>query len=433
MKVWVSAVVAVGALTLAVLPAHASDSLPSPSANSARQATERSGAWDPSAAPQRLTDFVERINKSVVTVYCGRGLGSGWAATTNISDEAAISGYQSYVITNAHVIQGCTSGNSRFIEVRQNGVSYPARVWSWNWDHDLAGVMTTVDLPELRWGENPKPRVGQWVAAFGSPLGLAGSATFGYVSYVGNNDLISSAPINPGNSGGPLVDNEGRVIGINTAGIDGTNGIGIVQGTPLMCLSTHDCATSTTVWLDGNTPGAPTNFTVEQRPRGGAAFNWDAPANTGGQRITQYLVRGTPGDFTCTTRFTSGCGIGTGNRFQLQPGTTYTFTVQAVNDIGAGDVAAQTVTIQAAPEKVTNLKATPQRGGAIVTWTAPASPSTAAITGYQYRVRAGAWKKTTAPRATIKGLTRGTTARVTVVAVNVAGTGAASTVKFKVP
>lgn len=432
-KVWVGAVVAVGALTLAALPAYAANPLPSPSADAARQVTERAGAWDPSAAPQRLTDFVEKINKSVVTVYCGRGLGSGWAASTNISGEAATSGYKSFIITNAHVIQGCTSGSSQYIEVRQNGVSYPARVWTWNWDHDLAGVMTTVELPELRWGENPKPRVGQWVAAFGSPLGLAGSATFGYVSYVGNNDLISSAPINPGNSGGPLVDNEGRVIGINTAGIEGTNSIGIIQGTPLMCLSTHDCANSTTVWLTGSTPKAPTDFTLGQRSRGGLAINWTAPTDDGGQPITNYIVKASPGDFECTTRLTFGCAIGTGNRFQMQPGTTYTFTVQAVNDIGAGDVATATIAFQGTPGKVTDLKAAPRRGGATVTWTGPPSTTSATVTGYEYRVGNGAWKKATTPRANVTGLRSGSTVQVTVVAVSVAGQGAPAVVKFKVP
>src|SRR5262249_16956064 len=79
-------------------------------------------------------------------------------------------------------------------------------------------------LPALPLGDSEELRQGQVVLAFGSPLGLENSATLGIVSSVArqleqDNPMIyiqTDASINPGNSGGPLVDIEGRVVGINT-------------------------------------------------------------------------------------------------------------------------------------------------------------------------------------------------------------------------
>lgn len=423
----ISYVAVFAALTLgAALPAYAANPLPAPGASKMQPRSESPTAWDPSSAPPRLTDFVEKINKSVVTVYCGRSLGSAWAAETGMREEWIASGYRRYLITNAHVIQGCTSQSTMYIEVKQNGITYPARVWSWDWDLDLAGIVTTADIPELEWDRSPRPRVGQWVAAFGSPLGLAGSATFGYVSYVGNNDLISSAPINPGNSGGPLVDNEGRVIGINTAGIDGTNGIGIVQGTPLMCLTTHICRDGTTVWLSGTTPSAPKDVIATQE-NGGALVSWSQPTTDGGQPISRYRVTAQPGDRHCTTYATKSCFFTKQGKADpgLIPGTTYTFTVQAFNEIGAGQPVTVSYTHQGAPGAVRNLRATAQKNGATITWSPPASNPDVTITGYQYRVVTGngSWRSTTKTTAKITGLKSGMPVQVAVVAVSQSGRG----------
>ena len=90
---------------------------------------------------------------------------------------------------------------------------------------DLAVIkIERTGLPQLTFGDLKDVRVGQVVMAFGSPFGLAGSVSMGVISstsrQVREDDSIAylqtDAPINPGNSGGPLVDTEGRVIGINT-------------------------------------------------------------------------------------------------------------------------------------------------------------------------------------------------------------------------
>ncbi len=83
-------------------------------------------------------------------------------------------------------------------------------------------------------GSSDKLKVGEWVAAIGSPFGLEHTVTAGIVSAKGRvigsvpyDDFIQTdASINPGNSGGPLINMSGEIVGINTMIIAGGNGIG---------------------------------------------------------------------------------------------------------------------------------------------------------------------------------------------------------------
>jgi serine protease Do len=92
-------------------------------------------------------------------------------------------------------------------------------------------------LPVLQFADSDKLKVGDWVVAIGQPFGLSHTVTSGIISALGRNNMDlntyedfiqTDAPINPGNSGGPLVDLDGRVIGVNTAilGAEGNIGIG---------------------------------------------------------------------------------------------------------------------------------------------------------------------------------------------------------------
>jgi serine protease Do len=138
----------------------------------------------------------------------------------------AADGY-GYILTNNHVagdasVMDITLADGRIIK---NGKLMGADPKS-----DLAIVQIKADrLIPAKWGNSDELEKGDWVMAFGCPLGYIGSMTHGIVSALNRTDVAIlpregyenfiqvDAPINPGNSGGPLVNIHGEVVGINTA------------------------------------------------------------------------------------------------------------------------------------------------------------------------------------------------------------------------
>lgn len=133
-----------------------------------------------------------------------------------------------YIVTNNHVVQGARKIEVRFAtETRANSreSTVLAKLVGTDRESDLAVIkVERADLPVLALGNSDELKQGQLVMAFGNPLGLEGSASMGIVSSVARRlhaedamvYIQTDAPINPGNSGGPLVDTQGRVVGINT-------------------------------------------------------------------------------------------------------------------------------------------------------------------------------------------------------------------------
>jgi serine protease Do len=127
------------------------------------------------------------------------------------------------IVTNNHVIDG----GSDIKVTLDDGTELPATVIGSDAKTDMAvlRVKAGKPLPTVQWGDSDKLLVGDQVLAIGNPFGIGTTVTAGIVSARGrdlNNgpydDFIQiDAPINHGNSGGPLVDVEGRVVGINTA------------------------------------------------------------------------------------------------------------------------------------------------------------------------------------------------------------------------
>jgi serine protease Do len=140
-----------------------------------------------------------------------------------------------YIVTNNHVVNGASKLTVRL----EDGRDLPGKVVGTDPDTDLAVVKIEAgNLPVGSFGDSTKMEPGDWVVAVGSPFGLQETVTAGIVSAIGRSDvgvgtyenfIQTDTPINPGNSGGPLVNLEGKVIGINTAirtASGGSNGIG---------------------------------------------------------------------------------------------------------------------------------------------------------------------------------------------------------------
>lgn len=137
-----------------------------------------------------------------------------------------------YIVTNNHVVE-----NADKIKVKlAGGKEYDAQVVGRDPNTDLALIKISgaEDLAPLPLGDSDQLKVGSWVTAIGSPFGLEQTVTAGIVSAKGRtigsgpyDDFIQTdASINPGNSGGPLINMDGKVIGINTAIIARGQGIG---------------------------------------------------------------------------------------------------------------------------------------------------------------------------------------------------------------
>jgi S1-C subfamily serine protease len=142
------------------------------------------------------------------------------------------------VITNNHVVRDATELTVTF----SNGNSYPAMIIGSDGYSDLAVLSVQAPLEEFKPLEIVNSsilKVGDPVIAIGSPFGLGGTMTTGIISQLGRtiesslagnfliaNIIQTSVPINPGNSGGPLLDYKGEIVGITTAIIKDSNGLG---------------------------------------------------------------------------------------------------------------------------------------------------------------------------------------------------------------
>ena len=175
--------------------------------------------------PAVVSIFVESVNQGLFFDFTDQGAGSGVIVSSD-----------GYVVTNFHVIHDVVG-----IKVHlPDGKTYDAEVVGWDVVTDLAVLRIEPEdtLPVIDWGESDGLRVGDWVVAVGNALALKGgpTVTLGIVSARGRTvrtereplyDMIQTdAAINDGNSGGPLVNMNGKVIGISTAVERRAQGIG---------------------------------------------------------------------------------------------------------------------------------------------------------------------------------------------------------------
>jgi len=190
-----------------------------------------------------LTQLYDNASNSVVIIEGFITQGPIFAQTT---EEVQGSGFvydynltgQMVIVTNYHVVDGATDISVTF----KNGNAYAATVRGYDVYSDLAVLEVNAPLEQfkpLNMSFSSSLNVGDPVIAIGNPFGLTGSMTTGSVSALGRTitenttggyaipDIIQfSAPINPGNSGGPLLNSEGHVVGITTAIVENSQGLG---------------------------------------------------------------------------------------------------------------------------------------------------------------------------------------------------------------
>lgn len=177
------------------------------------------------ARPAQAIDFAaEKAYESVVVIYSGEVLGSGFAIGTNC------------IVTNAHVIDNV----SQIRIATYDGDEHPATVVDMEEDLDIAVLRVDVSLPYLVIGSDRDARIGDDIYAIGAPRSLAYTLTKGILSAkdrrVGNHSYLQiDAAINSGNSGGPLLNARGEVIGMNTIKMMDSEGIGLSIPMTVIC------------------------------------------------------------------------------------------------------------------------------------------------------------------------------------------------------
>jgi len=190
----------------------------------------------------QLEALAHRVSISVVQIFStgyvltdDREAGSNAAIVTRqrASGSGVVVAADGYIVTNAHVVS-----NARKVRVRlaggasgeagamaPSGKMLDATVVGLDRETDVAVIrVDRDDLVPLSLGDSDSLHQGQLVMAFGNPLGLDNSVSMGVVSSVARQIkpedtmiyIQTDAPINPGNSGGPLVDADGKVMGLNT-------------------------------------------------------------------------------------------------------------------------------------------------------------------------------------------------------------------------
>jgi S1-C subfamily serine protease len=321
----------------------------------------------------RIVNAVRRVQPSVVAlevVVNGTALvpldpisqmmGGGPVIRQRIRERASGSGFvyskDGLILTNAHVVP---RGTTQITVVFNNGDKVKGHVFASNPAVDLA--LVKVDgyaklPPPAEFADASKISAGQWAIAIGEPLELQHSVTVGVVSGFNRDEPIqgedqqvrlfkgllqTSAPINPGNSGGPLIDYDGRVIGVNQSTASpssGAQGIGFAIPSSTVVTTAATLAKNPGKTIDANGTGtgkaflgvAPVDITNNVRTQLGG-YN-----DKGGVAVGN-VVSGTPADQAGiepgdVIQAIDGKGVSTAQDFVstisgMKPGTKVTLRV----------------------------------------------------------------------------------------------------------
>jgi serine protease Do len=283
---------------------------------------------------ERIVNAVKRVEPSVVSLlvtvngtrvvpsdpfqqFFGGGGGANPGTPQRFQERASGSGFvyrsNGLILTNNHVVP---KGVSKITVVFANGDHVPGHVYSSNPAVDLALVKVdnyTKLPPPVEFGDSTKLNAGQWAIAVGEPFELKQSVSVGVVSGFNRDEPIqdeqgqahlfrgmlqTSAPINPGNSGGPLVDDQGRLIGVNQSTANpqaGAQGIGFAIPSNLVRQTASDLEKSEGKTINAGGTGTGVGYlgvalgSLDANVR--AQINYPA-ANGGGAVVVQIPPNG---------------------------------------------------------------------------------------------------------------------------------------------
>jgi len=178
--------------------------------------------------------IAKKAAPSVVVVQTGNVLGSGFAILSSAGTPE--------ILTALHVVAPALEAGIRTVTVRQGNRRFDGRVTRVNVAEDLAVIDVDVNLPTLPVNQE-LPKVGDPIVVLGAPEGLAQTVSTGIVSAVRDFGIQITAPISPGSSGGPVLDRQGRVIGLAELKIvsEGAEGLGFATPMSKACSSIISC------------------------------------------------------------------------------------------------------------------------------------------------------------------------------------------------
>lgn len=168
-----------------------------------------------------FSGIVNMAKNSVVTIRTLHSQGSGFFVASG-----------GYIVTNLHVLENDGEISKVIQAIVEDGTIYSGETVGYIEDVDLALIKVDENLPILVLEDSDNVEVGEKVIAIGNPEGLSFSVTDGIVSAVDRNFngypyyIQTNTELNPGNSGGPLINTEGKVIGINNFKLVESEGLG---------------------------------------------------------------------------------------------------------------------------------------------------------------------------------------------------------------
>lgn len=168
--------------------------------------------YDGDAGPVDFTEVARSVLPATVRVRAK--ITNRWGDPGISAGSGAILSEDGYIVTNYHVVKAAEG----VTVILNNHRMFKATIVGMDASADLAVLKIAAQgLPTLDYGHSEELKVGQWVLTSGYPLGLEATVTAGIISSKNDTFIQTDAAVNLGSSGGPLIDREGKLIGINAA------------------------------------------------------------------------------------------------------------------------------------------------------------------------------------------------------------------------